>query len=239
MGVLRNVLRSPLHDPNQSPLDEFGPFLPSDLAGLKLWTRFNSGITITGSGVSQWDDVSGNGNHLLQGTDASRPSKEVDGSILFDGIDDALKAVAFTLVQPETVYILGKQITWTNQDRWFDGEDSNSGTLLQNVSTPEINLYAGSFLTNSISITLDTDVVISSVLNSDNSVLQLNNDTPSTAGTIGAANMGGFTLAGKGGPPAQFANVQIKEVIVFNTAHDETARSQIINYLAGVGGLSI
>lgn len=44
-------------------------FTPSDISGLKLWTRFNSGITETGSGVSQWDDVSGNGNHLLQGTE--------------------------------------------------------------------------------------------------------------------------------------------------------------------------
>lgn len=37
------------------------------------WFRQGAGITVTGSGVSQWDDQSGNGRHLLQGTDAARP----------------------------------------------------------------------------------------------------------------------------------------------------------------------
>lgn len=38
------------------------------------------GVTISGLGVSQWDDISGNGFHLTQGTDALRPqSKTVVG----------------------------------------------------------------------------------------------------------------------------------------------------------------
>ena len=41
-------------------------FLPSQLSGLKAWYRFNSGITEAGSGVSQWDDQSGNGNQMFQ-----------------------------------------------------------------------------------------------------------------------------------------------------------------------------
>ncbi len=49
-------------------------FLPSQISGLKAWYRFNTGLTVTGSGVSQWDDASGNGNHSLQAADADRPS---------------------------------------------------------------------------------------------------------------------------------------------------------------------
>lgn len=48
-------------------------FTPNMLPNLELWCRHNSGITVTGAGVSQWDDASGNGNHLLQGTDTNRP----------------------------------------------------------------------------------------------------------------------------------------------------------------------
>ena len=106
-------------------------FLPSELSNLEAWYRFNQGITVTGSGVSQWDDASGNANHLLQAVDTNRPSKEADGSILFDGVDNYLKAVAFTLIQPETVYILLKQVTWVNQARFFDGDTMNSGIVRQ------------------------------------------------------------------------------------------------------------
>lgn len=48
----------------------------------------SSGVTITGSGVSQWDDQSGQDNHATQTTDSLRPSfLTVDGqdSISFDG----------------------------------------------------------------------------------------------------------------------------------------------------------
>lgn len=37
------------------------------------WFRADTGVTVTGQGVSTWADQSGNGRDLLQGTDASRP----------------------------------------------------------------------------------------------------------------------------------------------------------------------
>ncbi len=51
------------------------PFGPNFVLGLSpaAWFRAGTGITVTGSGVSQWDDQSGNARHLKQGTDANRP----------------------------------------------------------------------------------------------------------------------------------------------------------------------
>lgn len=41
--------------------------------GIKIHFDAALGITQTGRGVSQWNDQSGNGNHLVQATDANRP----------------------------------------------------------------------------------------------------------------------------------------------------------------------
>jgi hypothetical protein len=209
--------------------------LPSQQANLELWYRYNFGISAP-AGVDQWDDQSGNDRHLKQATSAIRPSKEADGSILFDGIDNFLKTDAFTSNQPTTIYLLGKHVTWTGSDRFFDGNTINTGVLQQFGTTPQLRLFAGAAY-GSISPTLDTYVVISVVFNGASSVLQLNNDAP-VLGNAGANNMGGFTLGASGGA-TDFGNIQAKELIKFSAAHDAATRSTNINYLAGVGGLSI
>jgi len=211
-------------------------FIPSRLPGLKLWCRFNQGITVTGSDVDQWDDVSGNENHLKQATALDKPQKQADGSILFDGIRQFLKADAFTLVQPETIYILFKQITWVNTDRVFDGNIISGGTLQQTSATPQLRIFSGSAVGN-VSLALDTYGIISSVFNSTNSVIQLDNNTPVT-GDAGTNNMNGLTLGANGGNTG-WSNIQVKEIFIFDADHDASIRSQAINYLAKVGGLSI
>ena len=212
-----------------------GAFSPSDLTGLKLWTKFNSGITVTGAGVSQWDDVSGEGNHLKQGTDTNRPSKEGDGSILFDGVDNFLKADAFTLVQPETIYILGKQVTWSSGARIFDGDSVLSGLLYQTSGPPNVVLYAGTGLASNSDLIIDTYSTIAAIINGASSSLKINNETETT-GDAGINDMGGFTLGAAGGLTL-FSNIQIKECLIYSTPHDAATRAKVIAYLSGVGGL--
>ena len=211
-------------------------FLPSQVPGLKLWTRFNSGITVTGSGVSQWDDQSGNGNHLKQATDANRMTKEADGSILGNGVDQFLKADAFTFTQPETVLILGKQVTWTISDHIIDGNTTDTGAIFQRTSTPNIGLWAGAAVGN-VSLSLDTYGVIAAVINGASSSIQINNGTPAT-GNAGASNMSGFVLGARA-DLTNFANYQAKEIVAYSGALDAATLSKIIAYLATVGGLSI
>jgi len=209
---------------------------PSELPDLKLWTRFNSGITVTGSGVSQWDDQSGNGNHLKQGTDTNRPSKESDGSILFDGVDNFLKADAFTLVQPETIYLLVKQVTWTDADYLFDGNASSSGLVYQKSTSPGLRAFAGALSGENTDLVLDAYGVISVTFNGTSGVFQINNNTALT-GDYGAANMGGFILGAIAGGGANWSNIQVKEALIYSTAHDAATRVEIIAYLSNVGQL--
>ncbi|WP_223302363.1 hypothetical protein, partial [Flavobacterium branchiophilum] len=45
---------------------------PGGVSGASLWYKSNVGVT-NATGVSQWDDQSGNARHLTQSTTASRP----------------------------------------------------------------------------------------------------------------------------------------------------------------------
>ncbi len=209
-----------------------GGFLPSSLPNLELWTKFNSGITVTGSGVSQWDDQSGNSNHLKQATDADRPSKESDGSILTDGISQFLKADAFTLVQPETIYILGKQVAWGNN--WiFDGNTLNSGVLFQQTATPQVSIYAGTAVAQNTDWAVGVYEALAAIFNGASSSFKVGSNAETT-GNASANNMGGFTLGTKGDASASFSNIQIKEVLIYSEAHDAATRSQIIGYLQSI-----
>jgi len=212
---------------------------PSELSNLKLWTRFNSGITVTGSGVSQWDDVSGNGNHLKQGTDANRMTLEADGSILGNGVNQFLKADAFTLVQPETIYLLFKQVSWTSGDYLFDGNAVNTGLVFQTGISPNLTAYTNAEGASTNDLPIGDYGVLAVTFDQANSLhtIQINHNTPATDTAFGIANMGGFTLGSQGNTIGGFSNIQVKEVFVYSVAHDAAQRAKAVTYLSNVGGL--
>jgi hypothetical protein len=201
------------------------------------WFRSGMGIA-TATGVSQWDDQSGNARHLKQATGAAQPALQGDGSILFNGTGHFLKCDAFTLNQPETIYFLGRQVTWTLSDRIFDGETAGTGALLQVTSTPTLGINAGAAVNGNTNLAVNTYGVVAAVFNGGNSVLQVNRTAPLT-GNAGAGNMGGFTLGASGGGGSLFGNIQVKEIIIFPTAHDSNTRLNVIRYLSDVGGLAV
>jgi hypothetical protein len=158
-----------------------------------------------------------------------------DGTIYFDGISHFLKTAPFTLNQPTTVYFLGRQVTWTQNHTLFDGNTSTVGRVYQNGSTPQLSAQAGASLIGPISPALGSYGVICAVFNGANSVFQLDNGTPVT-GTVGAGNMGAFTLGARG-DTALPANMQAKEALIYNAAHDANQRAAVIAYLNMVNQL--
>lgn len=72
-----------------------------DTLTLTYWNDFivlhiqNTGITEAGSGVSEWQDRSGNGNHATQTTDTNRPTVDGSGNVVFDGIDNYLNSTDY------------------------------------------------------------------------------------------------------------------------------------------------
>jgi hypothetical protein len=211
-------------------------FGPSQILALKpaAWFRLGMGITVV-TGVSQWSDQSGNGRHLLQATAINQPALQTDGSILFDGVGTFLKCSAFTLNQPETIYILFKSVSWTSLDYVCDGNAVSTGNIVQFNGTP--NLVFAAALANidfSGEAAIGTYCAMCVVFNGASSVGRINN-TEAT-GNPGAANMGGFSL-GSSGAPGNYSNIQVKEVIIFPSAHDSARRASVIAYLMKLGNL--
>ena len=201
------------------------------------WFRFKLGITSAASAVSQWDDLSGNGRNLEQATGTNQPALQSDLSILFDGVDNFMKCDAFTFNQPETIYILFKQITWAVFERVFDGNALNTGGMFQNGSTPLLGFHAGITVAAG-GLTLGSYGAVATVFNGASGVLQVNDEAPTT-GDAGAANMGGFTLGANGDTTADWSHVQVKEVILYAAAHDATQRARVISYLSAIGDLGL
>jgi hypothetical protein len=90
-------------------------FNPKSISGLKLWldAANASTFTLNGTGVSQWSDGSGTGNHFVQATSNNQPSRTDTQNgksvVTFDGSNDRLAtASAISLgTGGYTVFIVG------------------------------------------------------------------------------------------------------------------------------------
>ena len=84
-------------------------------SGLKLWLRADLGMEVSGTNVSQWNDLSGNANNAAQATSANRPvlvTGEVNGKpvVRFDGSNDEMAVPRHTSLEPNnvTVVVVGR-----------------------------------------------------------------------------------------------------------------------------------
>lgn len=174
--------------------------------------------------------VAATGETWTVNSSGGKPAQIVGrSSVLFDGVDDFLKTAAFTLNQPETVYVAMRQITWSNLEGIVDGDAGGTFLLQQGVSTPNLYMYAGSNLGGNPDLVLGRFGVVTAIASGSSSVLQVNRGAP-LLGNAGALNMGGVTLgasgAGTGNP-----NIQVSAVAIFAAAHDARTRARVINYL--------
>lgn len=208
------------------------------------WWRFNTGITLNGTAVSQWDDQTSNARHLKQSSGTSQPALQADGSIRFlnsSGDVDFLKTDTFTQAQPFTVYLLMKQVTWNalgNNPRVFAGNTNDVTIMYQIGTTPNLRQYAGNAGADNANLALNTYGVVASVYNGASALTQVNTGTAAT-GSCGAQSMTAFTLAANGGGGSGYADIEVKEIILYSAAHDAATRARIISYLGRVGGISV
>lgn len=194
------------------------------------WFDMAKNITKDGSNrISEWGDYSESGHPLLQaGADSIKPVLTADG-VLFDGVDDYLKCASFTLNQPEFIYIVFRQLSWTRYEQIFDGNGNSTGYLMQDAATPDLKISAGT-QSGVISPTLNTFVIVRALFNGASSKLILNDGTPVT-GNFGAANMMGFTLGVKGSASSGFSHCEVKEAIIRKIADTAPNEAAIYNYL--------
>lgn len=202
------------------------------------WYQFGRGITSAAGLVSRWKDAGTGAHDLIQATGANQPALQTDGSLLFDGSASFLQTGTFTLAQPTMIYMLFRAVTFTDTDVICDGFTVTSGQFLQDTTTPKISLSAGTTAAGNTTFTLNAYSVASALFSGASSSLARNKEAGSTAANAGTTAMAGFTL-GANGSGAAFANIQVKEVLLFAGTHQQTQQWQIVNYLSMVGGLGL
>lgn len=130
------------------PIDGQNPLM---INGCALWLRADQGITLA-TGVSQWNDLSGNGRVMAQGTGSAQPSPaNVNGqpSLRFVKASSQFLVAASSpkMSLPMDVFVVGQLASSTaGQQAFYDKGDSgdghqNTGYFQTNSST--INLYGG------------------------------------------------------------------------------------------------
>ena len=73
---------------------------PLDLAGLQLWLDATDSSTVTvATGVSQWDDKSGNNYNATQGTATEQPAYTTGVQVTLDGVNDNMNVTFGGAVQ--------------------------------------------------------------------------------------------------------------------------------------------
>jgi hypothetical protein len=198
------------------------------------WYDSQDLTTITKDGsnlVSLWKDKLLSGHDLIAATTA-RPTWSTIG-ILFNGTANYMKTAAFIFSQPEFIYLVFKQITWTNGERIIDGDSVNTMDIEQGTITPRLSGYAGTSFgnTDNTRLTLDTFGIIRVLFNGLNSKIIINNGTVVT-GNSGASNAGGITIGIDGGIVSSlYAHIEIKEAIFRNVSDSSGDEALIYAYL--------
>lgn len=187
-------------------------------------SRYTSGTTFTASTGETW--TLNGGATIVNRT-----------SVYFDGSDDYMKAAAFSLSQPETVYFTGQQVSWTSDDRLYDGGATNSMLLDQGTApSPTLRIFAGGGGPTSAALALGTTGIVAGVFNGLSSTLRINRGTTATA-NAGTATPNGFTL-GSSGAGANCANQRTNEVAIYSAAHDTSVQDRVIQYAGRKWGVS-
>jgi hypothetical protein len=216
------------------------------LPNLVGWYKLGTDITEVAGVVSQWGDQSGLAHHLVQATAGSRPTKQVDGSVLFDF--HTLQAL-FTFAQPATVYVrvmeMGRGISSITGNVIYDGgitskmQCSQGGPAAYKLDI--WNNVVGSIGGSQAQGTLIGDFgtfreTITAVYDSASSGYQVDSGTFFTGdmGTpVQVPAFGGFTLGGRAND-TNHSSIKVYEALLYSVAHSLPDRATNIAYLSNV-----
>lgn len=179
-------------------------FVPNQISDLVCWYEAGQGITLNGSDVALWADLSGEGNSLSQASPVNQPlfnpaDANFNGqpSIGFNGSTDFLSTALFAspLSQPNSIILVMKRASTGVDTIVFDGlQASNRNIFLnQDTGTSEA-MFGGSAVIKGG--TSDTSIhEMACLFNTTSSSLYRDGGTPIAAGSIGSNTLTGLALA--------------------------------------------
>ena len=214
-------------------------FNPLTVTGCKLWLKSDAGITKDGGNlVSQWDDQSGQANHLVQATGTNKPlwvdnNRSAKPTINFDGVDNFMKVTSFaggSIAHPRYLFIVAKEPSATSMG--FMAEDDEND--------PRFRLTGGYDISDQLDLTggtvaLNTWHYYTILWNGASSDLRRNavsvlSGNSGSGGTFNGMTLGALSNGGYG-------DAQVAEVLLYNNDIGVTNRNSIEAYLATRWGL--
>ena len=209
----------------------FSQLLPNNIPNLRLWFRSDN-IVLNGTSVSQWNDMSGNNNHLTQSDASKQPlleSNSLNGYpiVKFDGVNDNLKTmIAQAITNQVTIFIVLNN-TSSNPVFIYDGGSNYlsmiyvSNKLYIQSGNPNI-FYSKSapfqyaFFQNEYSTSISRTY--------ENGILKM-------AGTLPTPLLNGFTIGTRYQQDIYFYKGNIAEIFIYNSLLSASEKNQIELYL--------
>jgi len=216
-------------------------FSPLDLSPV-LWLDASDTSTITevGGAVSQWDDKSGNGYDVAQGTAAAQPTSGTRtinslNVLDFDGSSDYLQIVNFSaaISQPNTVFVVASQDAG-GSDVLIDSGTASPRTFFRTFLN-QYQLSAGTGLSGGVPNT--NPHIHMFVANSTSSVIEIDGSNVAS-GNAGTNGMDGATIGGAYSVGSYWDGA-IAEVIIVDGTLTAEQIADTEQYLANKWGITL
>jgi len=212
---------------------------PADIT-TAAWFDASDASTITASAgsVSQWDDRSGNGNHVTQATGSSQPatgSASLNGLnvLAFDGGDHLKISSAPLTTQPSTIFVVTRvrALGLGGRQYVFDGITSEANrNLLALERSGKPSIFGQSWLAHTDSTTTNYSIY-ECTYNGASSVIGINADRVS--GNAGSYTLGdGIVIGANRTGNLDFLDGYVAELIVYDGAMLADTRQVVEGYLA-------
>lgn len=215
-------------------------FSPKDISGLGLWLDANAPGSITlATGVSQWNDLSGNGRNFTQATGSQQPAytqNAVNGkpAVTFTAASSHTMTNSTNFSTPSTVIYIARQTGGADQ-RILSGVSNNwllgfwGGRYQQAYFAGWVNGNGSGPLSNT-----SWHIHTGTMDGSSSSIYENGTHIATNAGGVAGPN--GLSLNGHAGT-SEFSNAQVAEVIVYGKILSSSERERVEAYLAQKWGL--
>ena len=242
-GTIQDRIRKALVNPptETGTIDDLGGYLgrtvfwssPADETNLVGWYTPDS-IDVTGSDVTQWNDTSGEANHLSDTTGVYPQNTGLIGGVACVKFSNTVYiSTTATYSQPMTVFIVAQDSVANFTRNLFSGHLTSGTRYVGGTSATNYAFNFGN--TVNITYTRDTDPhVFSFVINGASSSMYVDG-TLIGSGNVGALGFQRITLGGIINP-FQGWDGDIAEAVFINEAADATTHNRNGQYLADIYG---
>ena len=161
--------------------------------------------------------------------------------MLFDEINNYMVTGAFTYTHPVSIYLVMKQIAWTDNTWPLGGVTSIALGVAKTMASPNVKINTGGTMTpfGGDAWTLNTKAILTLIFNGASSSLTVNSTSYTGDCTGGGTGSGGIVLGAFNSAGAAPASIQVSEGIFRTGADSAATRLAIQQRLAQIHGIAL